>query len=118
MNFASGVLHALGLPPLGLLSSLFAFYVHASIILGKFPVYGNPDPKTLAIYAFYAPLVHGTGALWLYSMPVWLILSIGYATSAIMNRRSVSWKPLVKVTLIHLLAIALFLSPIAEWFAD
>jgi len=118
MNFASSVLRALGLPPLGFISSLLTFYIHAAIILGKFPVYGNPDPKTLDIYAFYSPLIHGTLAIWLYSIPVALILSIGYATSAIMNRGSITWDPLIKVTLIHLLAIALFISSIAEWFAD
>ena len=41
------VLYVIASFPSGMLLGIYASFVSAAIYLGRFPSYGNPDPKTL-----------------------------------------------------------------------
>jgi len=104
-----------GLLPLLYCVALLSFYFHAAIVLGKFPMYGQPDPKELSFYWVYAPVIIFTGSIWLYSIILGLITTL---VNLVINRKKISWKPIILSALCHIGAVALFLSWILEWFAD
>lgn len=95
--------------------SLLGFYFHAGYILGRFPTYGHPDPKTLANYGSYSPIILVTGNIWICSLPIWLIVTVTYV---ILKRKQVLWRPVLLSLLAQICAISAFLSRAMEWYAD
>jgi hypothetical protein len=115
MNSWKACFHVTGIIPVLFCVSLLGFYFHAAYILGKFPTYGHPDPKTLGIYVIYSPMILVTGNIWICSLPIWLIVT---ATYVILKRKLVTWRPVILSLLAQICAIAVFLSTVSEWYAD
>jgi hypothetical protein len=63
-NLCNISLTALGVLPLGFITSLIMFYFHARLILGHFPNYNYPDPKELEVYNFYSLIINTTASIW------------------------------------------------------
>ena len=104
-----------GLIPFGFVISLMTFYFHASIILGRFPKYNQPDPKELDIYTHYSGLISNCGNFWIYSLLVLIVMVIAYW---IIKGKRINWKLIGLSSVGHLIAIILLFSAITEWFAD
>lgn len=115
MKLWSAYLYVLGLFALLYVVSLLGFYFNAALILGKFPVYGNPDPKELSFYWVYAPIVILTGSLWLFTIMPWFF-SVGIYL--VVKRNEIDWKTIILSAICQIGAIALLFSGISEWFAD
>lgn len=115
MKLCNLLFYGLALISLIFIISLLSFYFHAAYVLGKFPSYGQPDPKELSFYVYYAPIIHLTLNTWLLSFIPWFIYTTVYV---IAKRKQISWQPLIISALCHIGAIAIFLSGISEWFAD
>lgn len=107
--------YGLGIIPFVHLISLLSFYLHAGWILGYLPKYNFPDPKDLALYSVYSPIIYLTGLLWIYSLGFWLLLTTVYL---IVKKEQFKWRPIIMSALGHLAAISLFFSGIVEWYAD
>jgi hypothetical protein len=84
-------------------------------VLGHMPIYNHPDPKTLAFYERYAPVITGYGNLWLMSLIPWLLLAI---MTLYITRRKILWQPVVLGAIGHTIALVLFAGSLMEWFAD
>lgn len=104
-----------GLIPFGFVISLMTFYIHASRILGRFPTYNQPDPKELDIYYHYDWIIRSCGNIWVYSIPILIIMFIVYW---VIKRKRTNWRLIGLCLTGHLIAIVLFISGIMEWFAD
>ena len=115
MKYWSTSIYGLGIIPLMFIISLLAFYFHAALIIGRFPTYGHPDPKSLEIYDIYSPIVHLASAVWLCSLILWLIIIVTYV---ITKRKQIIWKPVIMGFLAHVFATFLILSRVMEWFVD
>ena len=105
---------------LGVIAFLFiifilSFYIHTAILVGHLPTYANPDPATISIYSFYAPLIYFVLVLWMISFFVWLVISGVYMYEM---KESVQIKPLFISFIGHLLAWIVFSSEILNWFLD
>lgn len=107
--------YGLGIIPSVHFISLVSFYLHAGWILGYLPKYNLPDPKELALYSVYSPIIHLTGLIWIYSLSLWLILITIYL---IVKKEQINWTPIIISTIGHVAAISLFFSGILEWYAD
>jgi len=115
MSYWKITLLTLGIIPFGFIVSLLAFYFHAARVLGHPPSYNHPDPKSLSIYAAYAPWVDLAANLWFYSFFFWLAAIVFYF---IRYRKNISWKPVCFSAFGQFVAILLFLSRIFEWYID
>lgn len=115
MKHLKKLLYIVGIPPLGFIVSLLAFFTHARVVLGFFPKYNQPDPKQIDAYDFYEPIISWTGNIWFYSLIIWLLLITLFL---IKKPQQSSWKPFIFSTITQLCAIGLFLSEIIEWYAD
>ncbi len=115
MKLWNRTLYGLGIIPLGFIVSLLSFYLHAVQILGRFPSYGQPDPKKLNIYYYYAPFVNWTAGIWFISFFVWLIMTTTYI---ITKRRQLKWQLILFGAIGQAVAISLLMSDIYEWFLD
>jgi hypothetical protein len=115
MKIWNAVFYAFALFPLSFSISLLSFYFHAASVLGKFPSYGQPDPKELGFYGIYASAIHLSGNVWLFSFIPWLLFTVIYL---VVKRKQISWKPLIISAVCQIGAVALFLSGVMEWFAD
>lgn len=104
-----------GLIPFGFVISLMTFYFHASIILGRFPKYNQPDPKELDIYKIYSGFIISCGTIWIFSLLALIVMALAYC---IIKRKKINWKLIGLSSTGHLIAIILFLSRILKWFAD
>jgi hypothetical protein len=114
-NFWKTGLITSGVLPFGLTISLLTFYLHTKSILGYYPKYNHPDPKTLDIYGNYSVLVNTSISLWIISFLLTIPLVIAYL---IIKRKKINWK-LVGFSLIsQTIAIILFFSNIFEWYID
>lgn len=109
------IFYLLGLLPLGYIISMITFYLHTRVLLGFFPKYNQPDPKTLEIYQDYLPFINWTGNIWFVSLIIWIIMTITYI---VLKRKKTNWRPLIFNALIQFCAIGLFVSGIGVWFAD
>jgi len=115
MNYWRTLFYAFALFPLSFCISLMSFYFHAAVVLGKFPSYGQPDPKELSFYGIYAPAVYFTGSAWMYSFVFWLLLVIVYL---LRRKGPINWKPVIIGTCCQIFAVSVFVSGILMWFAD
>ncbi|MFS4467825.1 hypothetical protein [Maribacter sp. 2210JD10-5] len=109
------VIGILGTIALLFVVSILMFYIHTAVIVGYLPIYGNPDPKDVAIHSFYMPLVYFTLVLWLLSFFVWLLVSSVYMYRL---KDGVQIKPLFISFVAHVLAWTIFSSEILNWFLD
>ena len=109
------LIYATGVCSLFYSISILAFYIHARVILGKFPSYANPDPAELSICGDYYKIIFSAFGIWIISFLLWLIFSFIYV---IVTRRKIYWRPLAITLFAHLLSIVITLSPIFEWYID
>jgi hypothetical protein len=111
------IMLALAVPAYGSVIALMAFYVHATIILGYAPRYNMPDPKELAIYPFYSPIVGLMESLWILSFLISLLL---LPVQLFLTRHDkLSSFPFLEISAWgHIIALLLFFSGISEWYAD
>ncbi|HET6559636.1 MAG TPA: hypothetical protein VFG54_20090 [Prolixibacteraceae bacterium] len=107
--------YGLGVIPFGFIISLLTFYFQAGRILGYLPRYNLPDPKELALYSVYSPIIDLTGLIWVYSLALWLIAISVYL---IVKKEQINWRSIFISTIGHIAAISLFFSGIMEWYAD
>lgn len=108
-------LYGLGIIPFVFFISLLSFYLHAGWILGYLPKYNLPDPKELALYSVYSPIIDLTGLIWIYSLALWFLLITVYLT---VKKEQINWRPIIISTIGNIAAISLFFSKIVEWYAD
>lgn len=113
MKYWKIVFWVLGILPIGFVISILSFYFHAGQILGNPPHYNQPDPKELDIYTDYSPFVDWTAEIWLWSVPIWLILSVVYL---ILKRKEINWRPIVISGTGQILGILTLLSGVFEWY--
>ena len=111
----SGFLLLPALFAFGFTVSLFMFGNKAYKVLGHMPIYNHPDPKTLAFYERYEPVITGYGSLWLMSLISWLLLAI---MTLYITRRKLLWQPVLLGTFGHTIALVIFAGSLMEWFAD
>ena len=114
-RFDKIVFYVAAIIPWGFAISIIAFYVHASILLGRFPTYANPDPKDLSIYSFYGYIINLFLVTWFLSFLIWLIAFIVFLAK---NKIVEYKKQLLPVFLGHLVCIAIFISRIFNWYID
>ncbi|MBS1732651.1 MAG: hypothetical protein JST02_05085 [Bacteroidetes bacterium] len=109
------ILYGVAFMPLLSVLLIILFYFHARILLGRFPVYANPDPGDLDIYNFYGPIASLFFFSSFFIFPIWVI---GLIIQVIENKLS----PYLKPSIIFLLGIVamfcLSYSTILEWFFD
>jgi len=115
MKYWRASVYGLGIIPLIFSISLLAFYFHSALIIGRFPTYGHPDPKSLGIYVLYSPIVYLASAIWMCSLILWLITIVAYI---IAKRKQIIWQPVIIGLIAHVFAILLVLSRVMEWFVD
>lgn len=115
MKYWKSAFIGLGILPITFAISILAFYIHAGQILGRLPSYNQPDPKQLEIYANYSPFVDWTAEIWLWSFPVWFLMTIVYL---IIKRKNNNWTPIIISGIGQILGILIFFSRIMEWYAD
>lgn len=104
-----------GLVPIGFIVSLLTFYYHASRILGRFPVYNQPDPKELDIYNKYSGIIYSCSNIWIISFLVLILMIFIYW---IIKRKQTDWKLIGFSSIGHVIAVLLLFSGIMEWFVD
>jgi hypothetical protein len=105
----------LGLIPFGFTISLLAFYFHAGKLLGHLPSYDNPDPKDIAVYGFYQPIIITSFNIACYAFCAWLASVIVYL---VVNRKQIAWLYLLGSATGPVIAFLLLRSDIFEWFLD
>lgn len=104
-----------GISSLAFIIPVFLFYYHAKRILGYFPYYNNPDPKTLPFEKNYEPYINYGFIFWGLCLLLWLITSIALM---LINRNKIIYKPILPGIFFHLLSINLLFSDIMEWIFD
>ncbi len=55
--------------------SLILIYLQATCILGHFPSYGAPDPKSFSFYDTYESIITMIGNVWLITFILWIIFT-------------------------------------------
>ena len=103
--------------PWGLIISILLFYIHASILLGRFPTYANPDPKALSIYNSYAFIINPLFFAWALTFFIWIIAFIIFINH---NNNSLAKykKPLIIIFAGQLTSLLIFFTPIVNWYLD
>ena len=101
--------------PFGFIISLLTFYFHATSILGYYPKYNRPDPKTLDIYNNYSEFINITVGLWMLSFFISIPLVISYI---IIKRKKINWKWIGFTIISQTIPVILFFSDILEWYVD
>ena len=109
------IFYILGTIPWTFIVSLLAFYFNAEKVLGYFPRYAYPDPKSLSIYEDYSPFINWTIGIWIISFLAWLLLVIVYIA---LKRNNTKWKLIIVSGIGHSCGILLFLSEITNWYLD
>lgn len=106
----------LGLKPYGFFISIVTFYYYAQCKCGHPVRYNYPDPKSLSLYKLFEPIITFAGNLWLFSLPVALVVLTLYL---IKNRQAISWKPIIFFFIGQILILLFFFkSDISEWYFD
>jgi len=101
--------------PWGFALSVTAFYLHASILLGKFPSFANPDPGELGIYNFYNLLINPFFTAWILTIIIWIIAFIIFLNESSFRKYK---RELVLIIIGHGLCFLISFSPILDWYLD
>jgi len=115
MNKWNKVFLGLNMIPYTFVIPLFIFFFHASIILGRFPQYANPDPKVLTIYKAYGPIINFCLFFWFYTLIVVVLYIIFYLLK---NYKQLNWKPIIYTAINFGLMVTIIKSSVFEWFID
>ena len=115
MKFLKIACYTLSFIPIIFIGVLTSFYFKAEKILGYFPKYNKPDPKTLDIYSSYSPIINFTTGMWIFSLLTWVLLTV---ICILFNSKVSDWKPIIICGLVQCLGVFFFLSGIMEWYAD
>ena len=94
---------------------LLVFYFHAAIVLGRFPRYNQPDPKQLAFYDLYSPIIDFATSVWFYSLLPWLVFLAAFIH---INKTSTRWVSVQSSVIGQLIGILFLLSQIMDWYMD
>lgn len=116
MQMINVTFYSLSLFPLLFIISLLSFYFHVRYILGHFPIPSLDDPKHFSIYSFYSPIIQYALLLFIFSIPIWLIIGVMYLITH--RKKIIFWKPVTVSFIIYVISIILFSSEILNWFMD
>jgi hypothetical protein len=94
--------------------TLILFYFNAAFLLKNFPRFSNPDPKDLSIHLIYSPIIYLAMFCYLPATAIWVISFFNQNTFRLNNFKLY----LIGGILGQLIFIALFCSPIVDWFLD
>lgn len=111
----STLLLFIGILPLGYIIPFLSFYIHATFLLGHFPFHGQSGPEILDIYPVYTQIISIGGNIWLFSFPVWLLLT---SLMIIVQKGSSNWRFIFIGLFGQVVALLLFFLQMVEWFAD
>ncbi len=101
-------------PALFVITSL-TMYFYTYSALGRFPQPSLDDPARFPINAFFGPVAMASLLVSGYLILVWPIVVSGYI---FMKKRSTNWKVLGISSAVFACAIAVIVSPVAEWLID
>ncbi len=114
-KFDKGVFSLSAIIPCALLLSVIAFYLHACFVLGHNPTFANPDPKDLKLYSIYWVIINPLLFIWGLIFFIWLIALIIFLQT---NSGKDYSKKIIPISVGHIFCIALFFSPIMDWYLD
>lgn len=115
MKYWNFIFYILASLPFGFIIPILSFYIHATYILGYFPSYNNPDPKELGIYINYSYFIEKGLGIWIVSLPIWVLLTIIYAS---LKRNQINKKIILICSISQLIGIFILFSGIFEWYVD
>ena len=117
MKYWRNTFLAIGLIPMLFSLFLIAFYIHARIALGYFPRYDMPDPKALAFYYCYAPVIYITLIpTYLILDPLWIVLILIFVLSRLRKEKYDKFILFSSIGIV--LSCILYVCGIIEWFVD
>ncbi|MDB5268686.1 MAG: hypothetical protein JWP58_1726 [Hymenobacter sp.] len=95
------------------LVAFYSFYARCAAALGRLPRFDNPDPKTFG-FTTHRALTDLLTSLAVVAWPVCLV-----ATVLLLAKRHLGLGQLLVLLLLQALVIvAVFFSPVGEWYAD
>lgn len=109
------IIIAWGYMPYLFIFSLFFFYFHTAILLGKLPEPSINDPKNFSIYNFYEPIIVLSLEVMFYTFGIWIFLSIYFDRKYSFEIIKLHY---ILIFLGYLFSLLLFCSNILTWFAD